>query len=403
MAANFHKTHGAFADIHFKFYVNMNHFQRIGSMDSAAIEWLRFPLVVCVVIIHSFGPPVDFTHIDWSALSCNDAYNVVRVFFSRVITHSAVPCFYMISGYLFFFNVNHFDCVVWKNKIKSRVRTLLVPYLLWNLIFIVVIIGKDLLRCAMGIESVSTISAWYHENGGILRMFWNCNVWGENVVGWLGNQQRDSAPIDLPLWFLRDLMVATFFTPIIHWLIKHFGVWYLTFLGLAFVSKAWPAIDGFSIAAVFFFSLGAYMGVRKLSFTQFTKFDTVIYLVTLALAIVDVFFGGPDTFYGNIVHPFFRISGALAIFCIGLKFCKRAWNPPLVRSVFFIYAFHGLYIIGYYLGVVPQQLTAESNVFIKLLVYFLIPILKLLACLGVFVLMERFTPRLLAILTGNRN
>lgn len=103
------------------------------------------------------------------------------------------------------------------------------------------------------------------------------------------------------------------------------------------------------------------------------------------------------------MHPFFRISGALAIFCIGLKFCKRAWNPTLVRSVFFIYAFHGLYIIGYYLGVVPQQLTAESNVFIKLLVYFLIPILKLLACLGVFVLMERFTPRLLAILTGNRN
>lgn len=381
----------------------MNHFQKIGSLDSAAIEWLRFPLVVCVVIIHSFGPPVDFGIIDWSALSFDDAYNVVRVFFSRVITHSAVPCFYIISGYLFFFNVDRFDCTVWKSKIKSRVRTLLVPYLLWNLIFIVVIIGKDLLKCAIGIESASTILAWYHENGGILRLFWNCNVWGENAVGWFGNQQRDSAPIDLPLWFLRDLMVVTLLSPITYWLIKHFGRCYLTFLCLAFVSKAWPMIDGFSIAAVFFFSLGAYMGIRKLSFTIFAKFDKVIYSVAFALAVVDVFLGGPDTFYGNIAHPFFRISGALATFCIGLKLCGRAWNPALVRSVFFIYAFHGLYIIGYYLGVVPQQITAESNAFIKLSVYFLVPILKVLACLGVFVLMERFMPRMLAILTGNRN
>lgn len=28
---------------------------KILSEDSAAIEWLRFPLIVCVVFIHSFG------------------------------------------------------------------------------------------------------------------------------------------------------------------------------------------------------------------------------------------------------------------------------------------------------------------------------------------------------------
>lgn len=45
--------------------------------------------------------------------------------------------FCIISGYLFFQGLNTVDCFKekYKLKLKSRVRTLLVPYLLWNIIF----------------------------------------------------------------------------------------------------------------------------------------------------------------------------------------------------------------------------------------------------------------------------
>ena len=373
--------------------------------DSAAIEWLRFPLIVCVVFIHSFGEPVDMTLIDWTSLSGNDIYDIIRVLFSRVITHSAVPCFYFISGYLFFLNIQKLDKSSWLTKMRKRVRTLLVPYILWNVIFIAATCGKLILKWLLGMSGAEDITSWFNDNGGLPGLFWNCSVWGESAVDWLGNPQRSSGPIDLPLWFLRDLIVVTVLTPIIYWLIKRCGLLFITVLGLAFVSKVWPLVDGFSIPAIFFFSCGAYMGINKISISVFAKYETLIYIITVLLIAADLYLGGPDTGIGNLVHPFFRISGVLASFCIALRLRNKGHvrYPMLTKSVFFIYAFHCLHIIGYYFGGMWMDFFNNSNELVKTLVYFLVPALKISACFIVFVLMERFTPRLLAILTGSRN
>ena len=74
--------------------------------SSEAIDFVRFPLAVMVVFIHSFpdSPNLDFTAIDYSSLSAFDTYNILRRFCSNIFPSIAVPSFFFISGYFFFLN-----------------------------------------------------------------------------------------------------------------------------------------------------------------------------------------------------------------------------------------------------------------------------------------------------------
>lgn len=55
-------------------------------------------------------------------------------FVSRTLGNLAVPCFFLISAYLFFRNYRR-DKIV--EKYKSRIRSVLIPYLLWNFLYYV--------------------------------------------------------------------------------------------------------------------------------------------------------------------------------------------------------------------------------------------------------------------------
>ena len=113
-------------------------------LQSQTINWLRFPLAVAVVFIHSFGIPSEYAlpSLNISSFSGMDFFNLIRICFSHVITHVAVPIFYLISGYLFFFRLKDFDFRRgYLEKIKSRLHTLVIPYILWNLISILSIVA----------------------------------------------------------------------------------------------------------------------------------------------------------------------------------------------------------------------------------------------------------------------
>lgn len=74
-------------------------------LQSSVIDWLRFPLAIAVVFIHSFGAyPFDLDTLHSGPFTGMSIYNWIRICFSHVFTHIAVPTFYVISGYLFFCN-----------------------------------------------------------------------------------------------------------------------------------------------------------------------------------------------------------------------------------------------------------------------------------------------------------
>ena len=95
-------------------------------LQSQVIDWLRFPLAVAVVFIHSFGnPPVeDISLLQIDPLTGENLFHWVRICLSHVATHIAVPTFFVISGYLFFRKVDNWNMQVYRKKMKSRFHTL---------------------------------------------------------------------------------------------------------------------------------------------------------------------------------------------------------------------------------------------------------------------------------------
>lgn len=59
--------------------------------------------------------------------------NGVHDFLFFIVT-ACVPFFFMLSGYLFF---RTYSSKKWKEKLISRLHTLLIPYLIWNAIYVV--------------------------------------------------------------------------------------------------------------------------------------------------------------------------------------------------------------------------------------------------------------------------
>ena len=91
------------------------------------VDFLRFPLIMAVVLIHCDYPANTLCDVRDTA----PVFFAIQQFFQHHIYTVAVPLFFFISGYLFFRNGIP-DANGLRNKVTARVHTLLIPYLLWN-------------------------------------------------------------------------------------------------------------------------------------------------------------------------------------------------------------------------------------------------------------------------------
>lgn len=154
--------------------------ERYLDLQFRVFDWLRFPLIVGVVFIHCFGEPFDYESINFSHLTGIDYYNLFRVSISHVLTHVCVPTFYLISGYLFFIGLEKWNWNNYLNKLRKRVRSLLVPFLIWNTIYILLTLFSVIRHEGwIGIQS-------FFEDNGYWRLYWDCNQWNLDRTNWLG-------------------------------------------------------------------------------------------------------------------------------------------------------------------------------------------------------------------------
>jgi len=113
-------------------------------------------------------------------------------FTCTALSAAVMPAFFLISGYLFF---RHLTERLWLRKIRDRFRRLVVPMVLWNLVFVAFYLSLSFFvpRLSARVASFG-LSTWQ----GILG----------KTVGLM------TAPIDIPLWYLRALFVFMLFAPI---------------------------------------------------------------------------------------------------------------------------------------------------------------------------------------------
>lgn len=239
-----------------------------------------------------------------------------------------VPSFFALSGYLFFWNAPQKPEWRWFwGKIRSRIFTLLIPYL------------------------IAVVIAW-------LCYYFAIKAAPSMVDGFMGDRWKDplfvfwTGPVNLSLWFIRELMVVVVLSPLVYLIIRYTGWWGVLALG------AWWA-------------MGKYGGFA---------------------------FGGPEPLF------LFAAGGCLGIHKIGpverwlhaksrVPVSARAWT-------FFIYLYHYLLLIGVKKGL--AMLIPFQGAWGSITVWFFSVILVLAVLTAVYAMGRRYLPRVTGVLVGGK-
>lgn len=312
---------------------------------SKIISFLRFPLCVLVIIQHSnlvFG--IKSQGNDLYIADLLSKY--VITYFSHILSHSAVPLFFFISGFLFTFNMECYNCECYKKKLKNRIKTILLPYILWSLIAILYVIIKHQ-------PFMSSIFPQYLGDtinyGDFIKQIWVVDR-GDNYFA-----DVPQTPIDGPLWFIRDLFVMVLLVPVFMKLGKFLKYLLVTLFMLIWVFHLTPPFlfPGFSTMGGAFFFLGIIWGENKAllpkAFAKIAKYNIVVYILLTIINLSTVAFVQLEqSVYIQHIIPIQNlniISGIILVLSISYVLTKYKCSSVIIdlsSSTFFIFAFHNL-------------------------------------------------------------
>ncbi|WP_137131355.1 acyltransferase [Rhizobium sp. FY34] len=267
---------------------------------SSRINLMRILLICGIVFVHV---PYD---VDASPfLQANGAFDWMRVFLGESLFRIGVPCLSAISGYLLF--QRGYDAFDYRKTLISKSRTVLLPFLLWNFALLILVLAVQ--RMDMGLGYFP-------------------DLWGATRADWLDHTLAfNDFPVNLPLYFLRDLLVCIILSPILAFLVRHAPA--MT-LGILFAIAVVPALDTGLVlkdSILFSFTLGIYLALFHVDLKALDRYAPVAFgllLVVSALLALGLFHTGPD-----FPLPIHMARNALSIIGV-LGFWLL--SAPLVRT-----------------------------------------------------------------------
>lgn len=319
--------------------------------DSNVISILRFPLIICVICIHA-------------QIGGNGAVYLQRLLGDE-LGRLAVPIFLMISGFLFFSEYKDFTKEDYFLKIRKRISTLLIPYLLWNLIAYIcyaIRTGFNLIEFA--------------------KSFWIINIPGRS----------GSSPIDGPLWYVRDLFIIMIISPIVYYVIKKGKFPALMILLLLWVSGLSVFANGIYISFVFFV-LGGYLRVNNIGVKDIKYGNLVLGLYLIFVLVIPL---NNSLYSMTLVRNVAMLMGIYSCFfiCNKINITNTDSYKYLASATFFIYCCHDI-LLSYIKVFMTMKM--DNNI-----LYLSIISLDLIFSFMLFVVTTKCLPKLSKYLTGNR-
>lgn len=287
---------------------------------SSTITFLKFPLAVLVVILHADLITKPIERVGLSNLEFTEPlYTNISWFLSRYIAYAAVPSFFIISGFLLLYNVKDYDKTVYLSKLSKRVKSLLVPYTIWCLIYL-------LIYWVIGQENILFLEAPNLFNGELSPIQLLVNIFIK--------------PLDGPLWFIRNLFIMVVLSPVFYAVIRR--TYYLVpFLFLVLTQVVHSPI----VESVLWFTFGMSFAIHRFDFLYFCrKWMIVSISITLGVFLLDAILQPEHHFY--IHFSIFKIMSVLGIgyWCMQ-KHQSWADNKIINNASFTIYAYHGLMVL----------------------------------------------------------
>lgn len=302
----------------------------------------------------------------------------------------SVPVFYLISG-LLFFKEGRLDTTLYIKKLKNRIHTLLIPYILWNVIYFGIVAFQQFViprHYFLLHKSISDFS-WYD----YLWIFWDISK-----ITNLADDQHSC--LIGAFWFIQCLFVLVVMSPAIYVVIRLLRHAFPIMIVVIYFSGIIPFLPGVHIIAIFYFCIGAYISVMQVSMTDYLKrVSPIVSIFVIMICTISVLYNND---YINFMTDILLILSIYALSAYMLD--RERWhiNHFLVSSVFFVFAVHRIFTAIF------MQLSGNIIAFFgsELLIYlfFLSAIAISVGCsLLVFKIMTIYLPRTTCLLTGNRH
>ncbi|MEN0045908.1 MAG: acyltransferase [Bacteroidota bacterium] len=395
---------------------------------SRKLRVISFILIVMVVFLHAHN-----------ISGKGDLLNYyVQNFISTGITKISVALFFVISGYLFFFNIKEGNLQAFLTKIKSRSRTVLLPYLLWSLWGILLFFLLQSLPFSKSFFNSDLLAE--KSSLELLHIFF-------------------IKPLPYQLWFLRHLFVFALLSPLIYFLTKSpiaglvsfalaLGLTLYTLFGLQFsilkiaaivlallsvlfyVPKtSYPQLGILALVLILllkiveipendfihnrsiaYFCLGCYLGIHqqkwvKYNFSQFGMVATALWIALVAWRIMgdsqDLI---NDKLWRNFIQHFEYFVGIFALWSLYDFFQKGKENTQKALPTFLAFAFF-LYVSHEPILTIIKKLGLKAlgkGSLNQLLLYFAAPLITIGICIVVGILLKKITPKIYSVLTGGR-
>lgn len=352
----------------------------LSKSSSDSINLLKCLLCIGVVFIHTSFRPGESTLL--FGTNWEEGVDYLRIkLFLQIFVHLflmqiCVPLFFMVSGFLFFLKApEDLFCLKWfLNKWKSRIKSLLIPYLIANSIFIVFIEGFNFFIGGGTFDLLKIFSGfWEYDNG---------------------------LPADPPLWFVRDLIMAVLLSPLFFIIIKK-SSWLLPVL----IGVLWMvdfSEDSFVLwkpKAYFFFSLGAWLAIKQIDWVAlFRKGPWLILYFILYISILSLYL-----LYENKV--FLTISVPLG-FSLFISLSKtitvsmtKVVEQKYVVITFFIFLYH--YYIAPFMWR-PYCVFFGTSEVALLFAYLFGALTTIVLFYYFYILINKFLPKFTSLIIGGR-
>lgn len=344
---------------------------------SHTINNIRIPLMLCVVLSHCM-----------LANAQDDLFSYLQILSSQVLLEPCVPLFFTMSAFLFFWRIEKFDFRLFKSKLVSRVHSLLVPYLLWNML--VIVFFAFMHKFLSGYINPENQNVLDYSIKDFLMAFWNGS---------------GGFPINYPLWFLRNLIVMTACTPLFY-IIAYKTGWY-RYAIMAGLAIAFFTISSNWIFTLFFYYVGVLIAKDRVFIYAFldriegAKWINAIFLIIYSIvAFLFVKNKGENVF---VVERILKLSGIYTYMLICIywtKFGLRIKKEYGAYS-FFIYLYHALPLI--IIHKVMEMILPPISFINCIMVYLFTFVIIILSGILFYNIMSKFLPKTLSLLVGKRN
>jgi len=309
-----------------------------------------------------------------------------------------IPLLFLISGFLYAFN----DYRPYKQRTIKRLRTLLLPYLIWSATGIIFTWLLELNSVGQQVVAQSHL-VQIDETRTLLHNY----KWYELLFRWI------FLPVPYQLWFIRVLLIYNLAYPWIKAAISHKVARYF-FWSVAVM--LWLTTSGFVFfegEGLLFFSLGIWM--QKSSFNlsgaplQLHPLTWVaVFLITSVIKTLIAFnphFLPQAAIFPvlSLLHKVLIVSGLVAVWYATDSLVSWCMNQRFFRWIssfsFIIYAFHAPLIAYAMAWILP---IAVDFPLYRLITFITLPLLIISMAVALGASLRRFTPSFYSLLTGGR-